>query len=464
VDSAQAAAIPGVTVARDGDLVAVLHADPDRAAFALARVKATWAPAPEGADQEGIFDELVAKATAPPQVRASKGNVDAVPLGSRRFENTYRKSYVAHAPIEPHTALAVMEGGRLTVWASTQTPFPLQDQVAAATGLDKKAVRIIPPFVGGGFGGKSAGPQAIEAARLARLTGKPVQVAFTREEEFFYDYLDPACVVKIVSALDGQGRITLWDYDVYYAGARAAELFYDVPNVRLRTFGARASHRFGTGPWRAPGANMNVFARESQIDVMATAAGIDPLELRLRNTSDPRARGVCEAAAKAFGWTPHTAPRNDGTGIGIAAGIDSGTYVALAVQVKVDRTSGDVRVERVVCAQDMGVVVNPEGAKMQIEGCITMGLGYALTEELQFRGGEVLTQNYDTYELPRFSWLPKIEAVLVTNDALPPQGGGEPAIVPMGGAIANAVFDATGVRVLRLPIARARLKAALSGA
>ena len=126
-----------------------------------------------------------------------------------------------------------------------------------------------------------------------------------------------------------------------------------------------------------------------------------------------------------------------------------------------DRASGAVRVERVVCAQDMGIVVNPDGATMQVEGCITMGLGYVLTEELRFRGGQILDDNFDTYEIPRFSWLPKIETVLVKNDALAPQGGGEPAIVPMGAAIANAVFDATGARLFRLPMTPARVKAAL---
>ncbi len=128
--------------------------------------------------------------------------------------------------------------------------------------------------------------------------------------------------------------------------------------------------------------------------------------------------------------------------------------------MKVDGASGAVRVERVVCAQDMGVVVNPDGATMQVEGCITMGLGYVLSEEVRIRGGQILDENFDTYEMPRFSWLPRIETVLVKNDALTPQGGGEPAIVPMGAAIANAVFDATGARLFRLPMTPARVKAA----
>jgi CO/xanthine dehydrogenase Mo-binding subunit len=134
-------------------------------------------------------------------------------------------------------------------------------------------------------------------------------------------------------------------------------------------------------------------------------------------------------------------------------------------EVKVDRARGTLKVERAVCAQDMGVVVNPTGATMQVEGCITMGLGYVLSEELQFRGGELVTENYDSYGIPRFSWRPRtIETVLVKNDELTPQGGGEPAIVPMGGVIANAVFDATGVRIFRLPMTPARLEAALDEA
>ncbi len=207
---------------------------------------------------------------------------------------------------------------------------------------------------------------------------------------------------------------------------------------------------------------MNVFARESQIDVMAAAARVDPLEFRLRNTKDERGRRCLEEAAGKAGWKP--APGPSGRGRGIACGVDSGSYAALVAEVTVDRQRGTVKVERVVCAQDMGLVVNPVGATMQVEGCITMGLGYVLTEELHFKGGRLETENFDSYEIPRFSWLPRIETVLVKNDALPPQGGGEPAIVPMGAAIANAVFDATGARLFRLPITPDRLKAALAKA
>jgi len=467
VDGSAAREIGGVTVVERDDIVAVLHADPEVADRALGTIKASWSDAPPGADQDGIFEELLAKAP-PAEIVESKGDIGrAGSVAVKKFRHTYHKGYTAHAPIEPHAAVAELRDGKLTVWASTQTPFPTRDRLARLVGLDAQHVRVITPYVGGGFGGKTAGRQAEEAARLAAITGRPVQVAWTREEEFFYDTFDPAAIVDIGSAVDGEGRITLWDYDVYFAGDRGADLFYDVANVRRRTYGSWRGpgadrHRFAVGPWRAPGANMNVWARESQIDVMAAAAGIDPLEFRLRNISDERMRRVLDAAAAKFGWQP--APGPSGRGRGVACGVDAGTYAALMAEIAVDRKTGQVQVQRIVAAQDMGIVVNPEGARMQMEGCVTMGLGYVFTEELRFNGGEMLDRNFDTYGLPRFSWLPRIETVLVRNDSLAPQGGGEPAIVPMGGVIGNAIFDATGAHIRRLPVTPGRLLAAIAAA
>ena len=469
VDTAGAAGMPGVTVVNQDGIVAVLHADPEAAAKALARVNASWDTRKPPFDAETVFDHLM-KAGGPGEVTSSKGDVAAArKAASRVFESTFHKGYVAHAAMEPHTALAEVRDGKVTVWSSTQTPFPTRERIGKELGLALEKVRVITPFVGGGFGGKSAGLQASEAARLATITGKPVQVRFSRAEEFFHDTFDPACVVEIATALDAAGKITMWDYHVCAAGDRGAEVFYDVPNVAIRVSGSWRGaspdlHLFGVGPWRAPGANMNVFAKESQVDVMAAAAGLDPVELRLRNLTDPRMRRVLQAAAEAFGWKPRPAPAGNGRGRGVACGIDAGSYVTLMAEVTVDRATGAIKVERVVAAQEMGVVVNPTGAKMQMEGCITQGLGYTLAEELRFWGGEILDRNCDTYKLPRFSWVPRIETVLVRNDEQPSQGGGEPAIVPVGGVIANAVFDATGTRFYRLPMTAERVRAALAGA
>ena len=238
----------------------------------------------------------------------------------------------------------------------------------------------------------------------------------------------------------------------------------DVPHNIILSYGQGMGgdskvHQFATGPWRAPGALVNVFARESQIDIMAAKAKVDPLEFRLNNTKDKRMRSCLEAAAKQFGWKKAASP--SGRGYGIACGIDSETYVALILEISVDKASGRVKVKRVVAAQEMGLVINPNGALMQLEGCITMGLGYTLAEDVNFKGGDILTRSLSGYELPRFSWLPEIETVLVKNDEIGPKGGGEPGIVPVGAAVANAVYDATGARIFRLPLTPDRVKQAL---
>jgi CO/xanthine dehydrogenase Mo-binding subunit len=316
--------------------------------------------------------------------------------------------------------------------------------------------------VGGGFGGKTRNRQGREAARLAKLAGVPVQVAWTRGEEFFYDSFRPAAVVKIRSGATKSGEIAFWDYGVYFAGGRGAKLFYKVPHHRTVSFGGDDVHPFDTGAWRAPANNTNTFARESQIDIMASEVGMDPVEFRLKNLADERMAGALKAAAARFG--PRASKASEGRGFGVALGADSGTCVAAIAEVEVNKRRGRVQVKRVVCAQDMGLVVNPQGAKLQVEGCVTMGLGYALTEDIHFEGGRIKDLNFNSYELPRFSAVPKIETVLVEAEDSPAQGGGEPAIIVMGGVIANAICDATGVRLLQLPMTAERVRAAMAKA
>jgi len=463
VDTSAAEQVAGVQVVRDGDLVAVLHPYPDVAQQALARIKAQYDLPQTGVNDQNIFDHLL-KNAPPPVVADQAGDLQ---MGEKKaitiVEETYLNSYVAHAPMETHTALAQFENGQLTIWASTQSPFGVQGQVAEAVGLSAEKVRVITPFVGGGFGGKSASAQAIEAARLAKIAGKPVMVMWSREEEFFFDTFRPAAVVKIRSGLDQDGRVAFWDYHVYFAGQRGCENFYEIPHHRESVYGewriAPGIHPFAVGPWRAPAANTNVYARDLHLNLMAAVAGQDPLEFRLRYLKDRRMRSVLKAVARKFGYTFAKPP--SGRGIGIACGIDAETYVAAMAEVEVDESNGAIHVKRVACAQEMGQVVNPQGATIQMEGCLTMGLGYALAEEERFDNGRLLDTNFDTYTIPRFSWVPKIETVIVPNPSLPPKGGGEPAIVCMGGVLATAVYDATGAKVLQLPMTRDRVKAAL---
>jgi CO/xanthine dehydrogenase Mo-binding subunit len=355
----------------------------------------------------------------------------------------------------------------MTVWAGTQAPFRVKAQVAEALRLPADKVRIITPHIGGAFGGKAAGPQAVEAARLALKAGAPVLVAWDRREEFFLDTFRPAAVVKLRSGLDRAGRIAFWDCQVSGTSDREAEIGYEFPAKRFASTGDSGDigtsgaglHPFPTGAWRAPAANTNVFARESHMDLLAAKAKVDPLAFRLRHLSDPRVIRVLKAAAERFGWVAGAAP--SGRGVGVACGSWRGTLTAAMAELTVDRATGQVRVKRVVLAQDMGLVINPDGARQQMEGAVTMGLGYALSEGLRFKDGRILDENFDTYRIPRFSWLPAIETVLVDNPQLQPQGGGEPPIVCMGAVIANALHDALGVRLFELPMTPERILEAL---
>ena len=275
----------------------------------------------------------------------------------------------------------------------------------------------------------------------------------------------PAAVVKIRSGLNDAGKLLLWDYRVYCAGEREARQFYDIPHQRTQSAGGWGGakppglHPFAVGPWRAPSVNTNTFARESHIDILASQLGRDPLEFRLSHLSHPRMRRVLLAASGQFGWKPASAP--SGRGVGLACATDVGTFVAAVAEVAVNKSTGNVEVKRVVCAQDQGVTVNPDGSRQQMEGAITMGLGYALAEEVRFKDGAVLDRNFDSYQIPRFSWLPRIETILIENPETPASGCGEPPITTMGAVVANAIFDATGTRLRQLPMTPARLKAAL---
>jgi nicotinate dehydrogenase subunit B len=453
-----------VRLVRDGDLIAVLHPFPDGAEKALSRIKAEWDVPRSDLDPKTIYPHLL-RVAPEGQVVTKGGNLgEGEKLAKTTFEGTYYDHYMAHAPMETHTAMAKPEGGRMVVWVSTQRPFGARDEIARALSIPSEKVRVITPFVGGGFGGKTANRQAVEAARLTKLIGRPVQVAWSRREEFFYDTFRPAAIAKVGSGTDQEGQITYWTFDAFFSGPRGVEQLYAIPHHRElfhgHYTGIPGAHPFSTGAWRAPGANFNVFARECHMDTMAAKLGWDPVEFRLKNLGQKRSQRVLLTVAEKFGWKKRT--QKSGRGFGVAFAEDAGAYVAGIGEVEVDRASGRVQVKRIVYVQDMGVVINPAGATTQMEGGLTMGLGQALTEEVRFKGGQILDLNFDTYEIPRFSWLPEIETVLIDNPELPPQGGGEPSIVVVAALIGNAIFDATGARLYELPMTRERVKEALA--
>ncbi len=463
VDYSGAEKIAGTKVMRDGDLVVVFNENHDKADEAIAKINARYSFNEMPVNEKTIFDYML-KADSGATVLRSDGDLEAgKKICDKVFESEFHDPYLAHTAIETHTALAQFVGDKVTVWASTQSPFGLKDGIMRELGLAPEKVRVITPFVGGGFGGKGAFQQGIEAAKLARMAGKPVMLVWTRDEEFFYDTFHPAGVIKLKSGIDKSGLIKYWDYNLYYGGTRGSDTIYEIPNVKITAYSQKRDgtpvHPFGTGAWRAPNNNSNTFAREVQIDIMASASGTDPLEFRLKNLKDEKMIGCLKAVADKFGYVPGKTP--GGRGIGIAVGTDAGSWVAHMAEVKVDKTTGKVEVIRITCAQDMGLCVNPQGATIQMEGCIMMGLGYTFTEEVLFEGGNIGNRGFDTYTIPHFSWLPKIETVILERKDKPPQGGGEPAIIAIGAVIANAIFDATGARLYRLPMTPERVLEAI---
>ena len=449
VDATGLAAFDGAELVEVGDLVAVVHTDPEVASKAAKKVKVTWDEPEVKTNNEDVFNYLTSNVKNSRNFEEG-GDLDTGKEASEYFiEREYHDGYKAHAPMETHSATCYFEGDKLTMWVSSQTPFGTRDQLARALELPKENIHIKQIFIGGGFGGKIYNQQAIEAALIARSCRKPVQLVWTRREEFLYDQFRPAAVVRARSGADSSGKMTAWEFDIYCAGSRGTKLFYEVPNNRTRLFDERNIHPVGTGAWRAPGNNTTTFARESNIDELAHVAGVDALEFRLKNLKDDDLKKTLELAAKTFDWSRE---KKEGHGYGIALGVDAGTKVAIIAEVHVDKATGKTSPVKIVCAQDMGQVVNPHGATVQTEGGITMGLGYALSEDIEFKGSRVNTRNFSNYDITKFSMTPPIECVFIDKMDSKPQGGGEPAIICVGGAIANAVFDACGARVRRMPV------------
>lgn len=455
VDTSIAERLPGVVqVVRDDHLVAVLAESDEQAQRAVELLQARWQEQP---GQPSTLDvpELLLRDTDEGFVTQEAGSLDeGFRAGDGVLEATYYVPYISNAPMEPRAAVARWDGGRLTVWAGTQRPFGIRTELAQHFGLDESDVRVIAPEIGGGFGSKSPYTVAIETARLAKIAGRPVRVAYTRAEEMAWATFRPAALFQVKSGFTSNGKIVAWEFKAYHAGdrpfigRRGSETPYDVPHVRVTAYTSQSPLR--TGSYRSLGGAVNHFARESHMDEIAVALHIDPVELRLRNLSHPRFRRVLETAAERFGWSGASAPSQRGAGVAI--GLDVGSYVGMCLQVQ--KQGAEVTVERVAVALDCGLTVNPDGAANQVEGSIVMGMGGALYEAIDFQDGRLLNAGFARYRVPRITNTPAIDVALVGDEETPSTGAGEPGIVPVAPAIANAVFDLTGERIRELPIQR----------
>ena len=459
VDVSKARSIAGAIVIQEEDLIAVLHERRELAENALSLISAKWDVPESEVDHGSIFEYLLSAAPGGSIYVENGSMVDGQAAAKKKVKSEFYNHYVAHAPMEPYAVLAQVEDDQVRVWASTQAPFRVRQTAAETLKIPEEKVHVITPFVGGGFGGKKSGQQISEAVKLSKITERPVQLAWTRREEFFYDAFRPAAIVQLESGLNEEGQITFWECDILFAGSRSSEPIYNIEHFRVRTRNSGSVHPFSTGAWRGPGSNTNVFAMESHTDMLAQAAGMDSLSFRLKNLSDQRMIRVLSAAADKFGHSFNKSP--SGMGFGISCTNYLNSYVATIAHVSVNKTTGMVKVERLVCAQDMGEIINPQGARIQIEGGITMGLSAALSEEVEFIGGNIQTENFDSYQITRFSDAPPIDIVLIDNPDVPPQGCGEPAITTVGAALANAIFDAVGARLVTLPMTPKRILAAM---
>jgi nicotinate dehydrogenase subunit B len=452
-DESAAKSMEGVVVVRDGNFIGVAAPSERQAEKALAAIRTEWKEVPQISDGE-IFDYLKKNAVPDADGRHLKqsGSMEkGLAAAAHRLEATYTVAYIAHAPLEPRAAVAEWKDGKITVWTGSQRPFAVRAEVAAALHIPESNVRVIVPDTGSGYGGKHTGDAAVEAARLAKAAGRPVKLVWTREEEFTWAYFRPAGVIEVKSGINGDGKLTAWEFHNYHSGTSAIETPYAVENQRTEYHSVPLVLRCGS--YRGLAATANHFARETHMDELARAANLDPLEFRLRNLTDERLRAVLEAAAKAFGWPQKK--EKEGQGFGLAGGYEKGSYVSTCAEVVVDPKSGKVQVVRLVTAFECGAIVNPNGLRNQVVGANIQGLGGALFEAIGFANGRITNPHFATYRVPRFRDLPQTEAILLDRKDIPSAGAGETPIMAVAPAIGNAIFDATGIRRRAMPLAPA---------
>lgn len=449
LDTSAAEKMPGVKVVRDGDFTGVISGDEFTVKRALGAIQAKW-NVPEQQGNRGLFEYLKSNPEGGSQAPEHQAGSVAQAYASAevKLESQYTVEYIAHAPLEPRAAVAEWNNGKLTVWTGTQRPFGVHEELMQAFHLSPQQVRVIQPDMGSGYGGKHTGEAAIEAARLSRAAGKPVKVVWTRQEEFTWAYLRPAGLIEIRAGASRDGTLIAWEHHNYNSGPAAIGTPYDIANQLIQFHSSKSPLRQGS--YRGLAATANHFARESHMDAMAHAAGIDPVAFRLKNLSNPRLKVVVEAAASRFGWTG--AKSTSERGFGISCGTDKGGFVATCVEVVVQPTSKRVKIHRVVQAWESGAIVNPDGLRNQNEGAINQAIGGALFERILFGNGRIENPLFSKYRVPRFADAPHVEIVLIDRKDLPSAGAGETGIVGLAPAVGNAIFAATGIRLRSMPM------------
>jgi len=508
VDESPAANIAGyVKTVVEKDFVGVVCQSEWAAVKASRAVKVTWsAPLQAFPEQKDLYAYM--RAATPKSTRQipKVGDVDAALAGAtKKLEAKYDVPFQSHATMGPGCAVAdVRPDGITTVWSGGQKPHALQKGYAQLLGVPNDRVRVVWMQDAGSYGRPGFEDAGADAVLLSKAVGKPVRVQWMRHDMTAWGAKGPACVYDLAGAIDAQGNVTgvrfvsrafsggeilyLPDAAGNYLGAQltgsknttGVDEFADwggaAPPYRFANLDASshvlAGFHDSASPLRSthlrdPEGPATSFAVECFIDELAAAAGVDPLDLRLKHIDEPRARYALRAAADKFGWDPRVSPKPNGTGNtvtgrGIALGVRNGTYVGTVAEVQVNRTSGVVKVTRLVCSHDCGLIVNPEALKGTIAANLVQSLGRTTKEEVMFDRSNVTSVDWNSYKVARASDVPAVvDIVLINRPELPPGGAGEPSSRPTAAAIANAVFDATGVRIRQIPLSPEKVKAAL---
>ena len=498
IDTASIKAMPGVVaVIRDGNFLAVAAEKEFQAVQAMRALTnlAEWEEKPRLPNEQDLPAVLQKSESEQGVVAEAGGDFTG---GVKTFSAQFMRPYQMHASIGPSCSVAHLDNGTMTVWTHTQGVYPDRKAIAQMLGMPLDKVRCIHTEGSGCYGHNGADDAAGDAALIARaLPGRPVKVQWMRDQEHLWEPYGPAMLTKVSASLDASGKIVNWKYDLWSnthsarpgsAGAllpgqlmasgyppdkpvmsitplgngdRNAIPLYSIPNMRvLWHFVADMPVRVSS--LRGLGAYANVFSIESFMDQLAKEAGADPVEFRLKHMEDPRARKVITTAAEAFNWSNEPMPEGRGRGFAFAKYKNHAAYLALAMEIDVDKETGNIRIPRIVSAVDCGEAVAPDSIRNQTEGGIIQSLSWTMYEEVNFDNTRITSSDWSTYPILRFSAVPgSLDVHIVDNPGSPYLGVAEAAQGPTSAALANALANATGKRLYNLPFSPARVKATL---
>jgi CO/xanthine dehydrogenase Mo-binding subunit len=498
VDESSIASIPGARVVRIGNFVGVCAEREWDAVRAARQLKAAWSSGKGLPDRAKLFADIRATPLVREETLATRGDAAAAfAAGGRTLAATYEWPIQSHASMGPSCAVADVRPDRATIWTGSQATHRFRGIFARMLGLPEEKVRLIYLDGSGCYGMNGHEDAAADAALMSKALGRPVRVQWSREDEHGWDPKGPPHLLDVRAAVNDRGEVVAWNSEAWLPaptqGLPSVPLLapeaagiaqpmgntagliqqnvdppYQFPNMRAVIYWVRDTP-LRTSNLRAPGKVANCFAIESFTDELAGLVGADPVEFRLRLIKDPRGIEVIRRAAARFGWTPRPRPQRVGPNTPILAGRGfsyvhykhSETYVAVGAEVEVERSSGRIRVTRLVCAQDCGLAVNPDCVRAQVEGCLLQGMSRTLFEDVGYDRSRVTSVDWASYPVLRFDDVPRLEVELIDRPTEPPIGVGEAASTPVPAAIGNAVFDATGVRLRTAPFRPERVKLAL---